>query len=703
MHDTDDTLALALSDFTDGSSVAIQIEAMRRICDLLNEESVIARKAELQTILAKQKLTTTRICRAIDAVAAMGNSLNLLTLVRHFGYALGEERFWLRSFDYAIALKQRETIVVDAQALLEGENSSPRLAYKIVTSLRRSHGDMEVENTPVFRAAVERFHELAKGGPEATFWTARFYREFGQIAVAIETFWSAYRSLPEENPLKAVALREGAELAVSADRWGRDAYILFEARKQGVTVSQSQRFAAILDALDAGGGGDLAESRLFLPETDIQSEILACLETPEIAFDHLLAELKTRQSGYDPQNCLLMVGTSLAGGGMERIFANSYRAAQDSGKFDRVKMALLDFSPGPRAFYLPESGANAEDIAVLETDVPQEHPIALLPGALGRRVQAAYDLIREERPRIIHAWNDLPGVASAFAGLLAGCPKIFIHFHHMRAINLSDDRNLVRSYPYCYRRLLERSEIQLIFVADACAIDYADWWSVPRSETFNVLYNGFLPLPEESRDAESIREALGLPPKRPIIGTVFRFDAVKRPELWISAASRIAETRPDVEFLMVGDGSLWDQSREMIDRLGLSGRFHMPGQVRNVPDYLRCMDIFVLTSSSEGLPNSLVEAQFAGVPVVTTNVGGARETFRDGITGRLTEGDAPHDVAATVLRCLDDRPWLKNAAACAADFARNTFSINAYVDRLLGLYDPGLAPSRPTQTQGTDH
>ena len=68
--------------------------------------------------------------------------------------------------------------------------------------------------------------------------------------------------------------------------------------------------------------------------------------------------------------------------------------------------------------------------------------------------------------------------------------------------------------------------------------------------------------------------------------------------------------------------------------LGLADRFVFPGQVRNVADYLACLDLFMLTSRVEGLPNSLIEAQLAGVPVVTADVGGAGETFEDGSSGR---------------------------------------------------------------------
>src|SRR5471030_1188339 len=112
---------------------------------------------------------------------------------------------------------------------------------------------------------------------------------------------------------------------------------------------------------------------------------------------------------------------------------------------------------------------------------------------------------------------------------------------------------------------------------------------------------------------------------------------------------------------MVGDGALLDEVRVRVSSLGLRGIFHFPGQVKNVPDYLACFDLFMLTSESEGLPNTLVEAQLAGVPVLATDVGGARETFSSGVTGRLVTAATPEALAEAAVACLTDHDWRHEA------------------------------------------
>jgi glycosyltransferase involved in cell wall biosynthesis len=338
-------------------------------------------------------------------------------------------------------------------------------------------------------------------------------------------------------------------------------------------------------------------------------------------------------------------------------------------------MALLNFADdSPTSFYLPETGASAADVCVLENDGAPDLPISLLPLGLARRVASAYELVKRERPRIIHAWNDLPGIVAAFAGLLAGCPRIFIHFHHMRAINLSDDRNLVRSYPACYRRLLERAD------------DYADWWSVQRTSQFRRLFNGFVDVPAGQGMREIMRRDLGFASQAPVVGAVFRFDRVKRPWLWVDVARHVQQKLPDARFVMVGGGAEMDRTMSRVGDYGLNEHFHFAGQVRNVPDYLACFDLFLLTSRIEGLPNSLVEAQLAGVPVVTTDVGGARETFIPGVTGQMVAGDSPQLLGDAVVRCLSDQAWRDRAAAKSRPSALDRFGIGRYLQSLMAIY-----------------
>jgi glycosyltransferase involved in cell wall biosynthesis len=649
--------------------------------------------AAVDAYLAGAAPTAVAALRLLDLEAGRGltpGGLNLAErLARHFDQ---DERFIDIRLRFQLAVGRREAMMTDIGGLLERGYTSVQLAYRVFLCLNRAANGARGASRDLFYQAIRRLLAIAANAPERDLWLGRYYREVGNNAVSLRHYTAAFEELPESNRFRPVALREAVDLALFGDRWGRDAPILLRAWESKLETTLPWRSAAVAKAFDYVGAGNSLDAHANLPGTTTYSHLYSMIGTPEIAFDYLLDELLPARAPYEPADTLLMLGTSLSGGGMERIFANSYRAVAAAGVFSRVRMALLTFEVGAAsAFYLSETGAAAEEITVLASQRSLDYPISLLPISLGRRVDDAYKLIISERPRIIHAWNDLPGIIAAFAGLLAGCPRIFVHFHHMRAINLSTDRRLVRSYPACYRRLLEREEIELLFVADACADDYADWWSVERSPKFRRLFNGFAEPVSRTLGRDEARATLNLPPDALIVGTVFRFHPVKRPLLWIEAAVAIHRALPGVHFVMVGVGALMEEARERVSFYGLDEIFHFPGQVKNVPDYLACFDLFMLTSESEGLPNSLVEAQLAGVPVLSTDVGGARETFSPGVTGRLAPAATAEALAEAAVACLTDDDWRRDARGRSREDALRSFSIECYMENLLALY--GSSPS----------
>ena len=645
-------------------------------------------RSAVKASLTKNTVTTSAAIRLLDREVAGGYTGPGLALVNIFcDHFSEEERFIEFRLRFYLELGMTDQLVAEIARVVDRGPSSVQLAYRVVLSLDRVSGAGRGVDQKLHRRAIRRFLEVAARSREKDMWLGRYYRQIGNTIVAMRHYRAAWETLPKTNRFRAVALREAVDIALSGDQWGRDAELLLTAREAKIDPSRPGKAAAVNTAFDYVGAGNTLDAQANLPGTQTYSHLYSMIGTPQIAFDYLLDEVLPGRAPYVPADCLMMFGTSLAAGGMERIFANSYRAVVASGLFARVRMALLNFDlAGPTAFYLSETGASPDEITVLSNHGEPDFPVSLLPTGLGRRVWHAYQLILRERPRIIHAWNDLPGMVAAFAGLLAGCPRIFVHFHHMRAINLSTDRNLIRAYPACYRRLLERAEIELLFVADACADDYADWWCVPRSRRFRRLYNGFSQSDPAPGSREEVRRGLGLPPGALILGTVFRFHSVKRPFLWIDAASLVHRALPDAHFVMVGDGALWEEARARAAAHGLQDHVHFSGQVRNVADYLSCFDLFMLTSSSEGLPNSLVEAQLAGVPVLSTDVGGAKETFVPGVTGRLVADASAEALAEAAVACLSDGAWLRRAAMESRQNALKSFSIDRYVENLIALY-----------------
>jgi glycosyltransferase involved in cell wall biosynthesis len=156
----------------------------------------------------------------------------------------------------------------------------------------------------------------------------------------------------------------------------------------------------------------------------------------------------------------------------------------------------------------------------------------------------------------------------------------------------------------------------------------------------------------DPRPGDTLR---GLFPAAPrlLVGAAGRLSSEKGFEILVQAAARIAPRRPDVGFVHFGDGPLRDAIQRAIDGAGLAGRFVLAGFRADLDALLPHLDLMVLPSYTEGLPNVVLEAFAASVPVVATAVGGTPEVIDEGVSGHLVEPGDPVSLAARMLQVLD--------------------------------------------------
>ena len=536
---------------------------------------------------------------------------------------------------------------------------NPAVGYEI--AMRLGPGDPIADRAA---AALRDAHGL-----KALFWQGRLARERGDHATAFTAFAEVIDG-PDAD-LARQALFDAAKLGLRLDHYVRRWPVIEAAIDAGLSPTPAWRLEAVRDIMSRTG-----------PVAD----------PPTIAFHDLIDNVLPSVTPYQPENTLLLVGNTLGCGGMERILANSFRALkasarQGAGPFDSVHLGLMRFDPdGATGFYAGEADIVPGDVTVLRSDAAPHPAIATLPYGWIPRAQAVHDLVRTQLPRVVHAWNDLTGMIAAFAALAAGAPRVIVHFHHMRPVADQPDAFAQTHYPACYRLLAGLPQVEFLFCAEAAMADYADWWDVTPSPRWRTLHNGFFVDPvAQPRDIGSAKAALGLDPARPVVGSVFRFDAVKQPLLWADAAIAIHARRPDVQFLLVGGGgTLRDEVADRLRRAGIDAQ--LPGQVRDVPRWLAAMDQFMMTSRTEGLPNGAVEAQFAGVPLIAFDVGGTRETILPGETGWLAPPDDVAALAGLALERLDDPAALALAGAAASAQAVDRFAMSRYLSRLQDCY-----------------
>ncbi len=281
-------------------------------------------------------------------------------------------------------------------------------------------------------------------------------------------------------------------------------------------------------------------------------------------------------------------------------------------------------------------------------------PINLLsPLADLRALLALTALLKRLRPAIIHTHSSKAGILGRWAARLAGVP-ILIHSIHGFGFTPDQPAALRRALIVLERRT-GRFTTRFFAVSEAARGAGVALGLFPPDRCLVVRSGVDLAAFRACRvERRTKRAELGLGPARPVVGMIAPFKPQKRPLDFVRVAAAVRVRRPDAQFLLVGDGELRPLIEQEIRRLGLSENFVLPGWRRDVPEILRCLDVFALTSAWEGLPRVYLEALASGVPVVGTAVDGAAEVIREGENGFLVEPGNVPALAERVLRLLAD-------------------------------------------------
>lgn len=209
----------------------------------------------------------------------------------------------------------------------------------------------------------------------------------------------------------------------------------------------------------------------------------------------------------------------------------------------------------------------------------------------------------------------------------------------------------VRTYEMLDRRLLRWMD-RVVCVSHGQAAKVRGT-GVPE-EKIVVIRNAIQTTRFDSPNREYSERLRRLFPRRPrlIIGAAGRLSPEKGFGILVAAAAEVVRTEPEIAFVLFGDGCLRQKLEEQVAALGLKDRLVLAGHCDELDDYLPFLDVVVLPSFTEGLPNIALEASAAGVPVVATAVGGTPEVIVDGSTGLLVPPGDPHAMAQAINNLL---------------------------------------------------
>ncbi|KRR18491.1 hypothetical protein CQ13_34795 [Bradyrhizobium retamae] len=307
-----------------------------------------------------------------------------------------------------------------------------------------------------------------------------------------------------------------------------------------------------------------------------------------------------------------------------------------------------------------------------------------LPPEVATTVLGFISQFERFKPRVVHSWLDYTNVSAGLAAVLSGVPRIVLGCRSMAPFHFP----LYRPYFHpIYNLLLRSPGVVMTTNSLAGAKDYASWLGISLSE-IKVIHNAFDPSAVVKPSLEELgafrREfKLG---SDAVVGTVGRLADEKRPFLWLEVACEVLKRRPRTKFIWVGGGPVEALLRKEIASLGIGDRVIVTGLRKDVGTALSAFSVFLLTSIQEGLPNVLIEAQAHGLPVVSAAVGGAPETFQEGVTGLGVRGSRAADYARAVTHFLDDAGAIALAKQRGPLLVRERFSVDDVVDQMLALY-----------------
>ncbi|WP_295180455.1 glycosyltransferase [uncultured Christiangramia sp.] len=191
---------------------------------------------------------------------------------------------------------------------------------------------------------------------------------------------------------------------------------------------------------------------------------------------------------------------------------------------------------------------------------------------------------------------------------------------------------------------------------------------------------------KDSRFKEATRKELGIPQDAVVLGNVAVFRFQKRLVEWLRVFKALDKKNENLYGIIVGAGPLEDEIKSELKRLDLTKKVLFPGLQTNVKPYFSAMDIFMMSSSFEGLPIALLEAMSMECAVVSTDAGGIKEVIRDQQDGLICPVDKWEELGELCQTLIDSPEKLMNLKKSARTRVIESFSLEKMVNELESIY-----------------
>jgi len=341
------------------------------------------------------------------------------------------------------------------------------------------------------------------------------------------------------------------------------------------------------------------------------------------------------------------------------------------------------------SFVAEELGVRVERVPELSREIS---PLRDL-----RAILRLAQLIRRERPQILHTHTAKAGAVGRIAALAAGHarPPIIVHTFHGHVLRGYFDP--VRAYGFrLFERWLATKTTTLIAVSPQVRDDLVHLGVAPR-EKFTVIRLGIelderISAPDGAR-AET-RRLLGVPQDAFVVGWIGRMTGVKNTDQVLAALKLLRDRGVDAYLCMVGDGPDRERLERRAHDLGVVKRCLFLGYQEEVARFYAAFDGMILTSVNEGTPVSAIESLAAGRPVVATRVGGVPDVVDDGEDGFLVDPGSTEQLADRLEELARNPELREQMGERGRARVPSRYAVTRLVEDMDRLYKSLLAASR---------
>jgi glycosyltransferase involved in cell wall biosynthesis len=336
--------------------------------------------------------------------------------------------------------------------------------------------------------------------------------------------------------------------------------------------------------------------------------------------------------------------------------------------------------------YLIAPGTPTEFVAALR------RPVAPLHDA--RAVARILAVLGRVRPHIVHTHMAKAGtvgrVAAAIYNRTAGrsAPAKVVHTYHGHVLEGYFNPFMTKVFTAAERGLARATDA-IVAISPAIRDELAAQYGIGDAAQYRVIPLGFdlhALAAIDDRDRARARAELGIDAGALVVTTVGRLTAIKQHSLFLDAAAIIAVRSSDALFLIAGDGELREELERQAAASGLAGRVRFLGWRRDLATIYGATDVFLLTSRNEGTPVALIESLAAGVPGVSTDVGGIRDVITGEQVGLLAPFGDAHALARHALTLLADPARRRRMGDIGRESVTSRYSLDRLVDDVEALY-----------------